>query len=79
VIAIIVTNPDSVRKVNDLLHEKAEYIIGRMGIPDKEKGIPIISVAIDAPQSIISGLSGQIGRLSGVSTKTAYSNIVTHE
>ena len=54
-----------------------QYIIGRMGIPYREKGINIISIAIDAPQDVISTLSGKIGRLSGISTKTAYSNIIT--
>ena len=51
--------------------------IGRMGIPYREKGINIISIAIDAPQDMISALSGKIGRLNGVSTKTAYSNVIT--
>ena len=63
--------------LNELLHEAGNYIIGRMGIPYREKGINIISIAIDAPQDIISSLSGKIGRLKGVSAKTAYSNIIT--
>ena len=63
--------------LNDLLHEAGNYIIGRMGIPYREKGINIISIAIDAPQDMISSLSGKIGRLNGVSAKTAYSNIIT--
>ena len=74
VAAIIVENHDSVEPVNKLLHEYAPYIIGRMGIPYKEKGISIISIAIDAPQNIISALTGKIGRLSGITTKTTYSN-----
>lgn len=65
------------RTLNDLLHEAGNYIIGRMGIPYREKGINIISIAIDAPQDMISSLSGKIGRLKGVSAKTAYSNIIT--
>jgi len=77
VISIIVENPDSVEKLNAMLHEYGPYIIGRMGIPYREKGINIISIAIDAPQDVISTLSGKIGRLSGISTKTAYSNIIT--
>ena len=63
--------------INRFLHEAGKYIIGRMGIPYREKGINIISIAIDAPQDVISSLSGKIGRLSGVSAKTAYSNVTT--
>ena len=77
VISIIVEQRDSAAAVNQLLHEVGAYIIGRMGIPYRAKGINIISVVIDAPQDVISALSGRIGRLSGVSTKTAYSNVVT--
>ena len=77
VISIIVENPDAFVTLNDLLHEAGNYIIGRMGIPYREKGINIISIAIDAPQDMISSLSGKIGRLKGVSAKTAYSNIIT--
>ncbi len=76
-IAIIVEDGDSVQAVNQLLHEYGGYIIGRMGIPYREKGISIISIAIDAPQEVVSALSGKIGRLPHVSTKTAYSNVVT--
>ena len=72
--AIIVENPDSVAPLNELLHEYSRYIIGRMGIPYKEKGISIISIAMAAPQNAISALTGKIGRLKGVSTKTTYSN-----
>ena len=61
--AIIVENPDSVAPLNELLHEYSRYIIGRMGIPYKEKGISIISIAMDAPQAAISALTGKIGRL----------------
>lgn len=79
VIGIIVENPDSVDEVNALLHEFALCILGRMGIPYREKGINIISVAVDAPQDTISTLSGKIGRLSGITAKTVYSNIITKE
>jgi len=72
---IIVEKTDSVLKLNELLHEYGVYIIGRMGIPYKEKGINIVSVAIDAPQDIISSLSGKIGNIDGISVKTAYSNV----
>ena len=77
VISIIVENPDEVETVNRLLHEASEYIIGRMGIPYRQKGISLISVALDAPQDVISALSGNIGHLKGISSKTAYSNVIT--
>lgn len=77
-IAVIVDNPDSVPELNAILHEYGNYIIGRMGIPYREKKISIISIAIDAPQDIINTLSGKIGRLSGISAKTAYSNVITN-
>lgn len=73
VISIIIENPDSVQAMNELLHQYSSYIIGRMGIPYRTKGINIISVAVDAPQDQISALSGKIGRLPGVSAKAAYS------
>ena len=76
-IGIIVENPESIEALNHLLHEYGKYIIGRMGIPYREREVNIISVAIDAPQDTISTLSGKIGRLSGVTTKTAYSNVIT--
>lgn len=73
-ITIIVENAESVEKMNSLLHDAAQYIIGRMGIPYREKGINIISIAIDAPQDLTSELSGKIGRLEGVTVKTTYAN-----
>ena len=72
--AVIVENPESVGALNELLHQYSPYIIGRMGIPYKAKGISIISIAMDAPQDVISALTGKIGRLNGVSAKTAYSS-----
>ena len=74
VIGIIVENDDSISKLNAILHEYGNFIIGRMGLPYKEKNVNIISIAVDAPQDIISALSGKIGRLDGISAKTAYSN-----
>ena len=79
VMGIIVENRDVVQEVNNILHEYAEFIIGRMGIPYKEKKISIISIAIDAPQGAISALSGKIGKLPGISVKTAYSNVISNE
>ncbi len=77
VMAIIVEDRDAADMLNNLLHEYGQYIIGRMGIPYREKGINIVSIAIDAPQDVISTLSGKIGRIDGISVKTAYSNVVT--
>lgn len=77
VISIIVENQESVETLNQFLYDARAYIVGRMGIPYREKGISIISIAIDAPQDMISALSGKIGRLKGVSAKTAYSNVIT--
>lgn len=77
--SIIVENPDSVEAINGLLHESGEYIIGRMGLPYRKRGINIISIALDAPQNTISALSGKIGNLPGVSVKTAYSSVISHE
>ena len=79
VIGIIVENRESVGSLNEILHEYGKYIIGRMGIPYREKNIQIISIAVDAPQPVISALSGKIGRLDGISAKTAYSNVVSYE
>lgn len=75
VISIIVEDQESPEDINRILHTYRQYIIGRMGIPYWEKGINIISVAVDAPENEITALSGKIGRLAGVSTKTAYSRI----
>jgi len=77
VIGIIIENADVVDKINAILHENARYILGRMGIPYREKNINIISIAIDAPQDVISSISGKIGRLQGVTAKTAYSGVIT--
>ena len=77
--SIIVENPDSVERLNGILHEYGEYIIGRMGIPYRKRKISIISIAMDAPQNTIAALAGKIGSLSGVSVKTAYSGIINQE
>lgn len=71
-IGIIVSNMDSVDELNHLLSQYGQYIVGRMGIPYREKDISIISIAMDAPNDIISALSGKLGMLPGVSTKTIY-------
>lgn len=77
VIGIIVEDPESVEELNTVLHEYRSYIIGRMGIPYREKSINIISIAVDAPQDTISAMSGKIGRINGVSNKATYSNYVS--
>ncbi len=73
--SIIVEDADSVEPLNALLHEYGQYIIGRMGLPYRERNISIISIAIDAPQDAISALAGKVGKLSGVSVKTAFSSV----
>lgn len=79
IIGIIVENRDSIGKLNSLLHDHSAYIIGRMGIPYAKRDISLIAVAVDAPQDVISALSGKIGRLDGISAKITYSNVVGHE
>ena len=79
VMSIIVEERDTVGKLNELLHEYGEHILGRMGIPYRAKGIHIISIAIDAPQDMISALAGKIGALPGVSVKTALSSVKSDE
>ena len=76
--AIIVEKGEAVEDLNSLLHRYRDFIIGRLGIPYREKNINIVSIAIDAPQDTISALSGKIGKLDGVGVKTAYSNVITH-
>ena len=71
-IGIIVSSHESVEQLNALLSEYGSYIVGRMGIPYREKNISIISIAMDAPNDMISALSGKIGMLPGISTKTIY-------
>lgn len=71
-IGIIVENNESVAKLNALLSDYTEYIIGRMGVPYPKKHISIISIAIDAPNDVISSLSGKLGMLPGINTKTTY-------
>ena len=76
VIGIIVENTESDEKINSILHEYAQYILGRMGVPYQKRGISVISIIIDAPQPVISALSGKLGKLEGVSTKALYSNVM---
>lgn len=77
VISIIVENTESVERLNAILHEYSEYMIGRFGLPYRQRGINIICVVMEAPQDQISAMSGKIGRLKGVTAKATYSNIKT--
>ena len=79
VMSIIVENGEMGEKLNAVLHDYGEYIIGRMGIPYRKRKVNIIAIALDAPQNTISALSGKIGSLSGISVKTAYSSVVSAE
>ncbi len=76
VISIIVEKSDSAESINTLLHEYGGYIIGRMGIPYRKRNVNIISIALEAPQNTVAALSGKIGKIDGVSVKTAYSGVV---
>ena len=72
-ISVLVEDPSSVEALNSLLHAYAPYILGRMGIPYREKALNIICLAVDAPLDVINTLTGKLGRLSGVSAKAVYS------
>lgn len=78
-IGIVVENSDSVEQLNSLLSQYGNYIIGRMGIPYREKSLSIISIAMDAPNNVISALSGKIGMLPGISSKTIYAKTASAE
>ncbi len=73
ILGIIIDNPDVTAQVNEILHENADYIVGRMGIPYRSRDLNIISIVIDAPADVINSMAGRIGRLNGVSAKTIYS------
>ena len=79
VVGIIVEKNDSAEMINEILHEYGRYIVGRMGIPYRERNICIISVVADAPQSVISAMTGKIGRVDGVNVKTAYSALTYND
>ena len=79
IIGIIVENPESVSQINDILHDVRDYVIGRMGIPYRERDISIISVVVDAPESMISSVSGKLGMLEGVSAKITYSRLTRND
>ena len=79
VMSIIVENGEMVEKLNGILHEYGDYIIGRMGIPYRKRKVSIIAIALEAPQNTISSLAGKIGTLPGISVKTAYSSVSCEE
>ncbi len=70
VVSIIIKDEEAAGEVNELLHEFRQYVVGRMGIPYREKNVSIISVVLDAPGDVTSSLSGKLGMLNGVSAKT---------
>ena len=72
VLAVIVSEGSRVQELNELLHQYGEFIIGRMGVPYRKRGVNIISIALDAPADTISALSGKLGRLDGITAKTVY-------
>ncbi len=79
VMSIIVEKGEAVEPLNALLHQYGDYIIGRMGLPYRQRGVNIICIALDAPQNVSATLSGKIGQLDGISVKTAYSGVMGHE
>lgn len=72
-LGIMVENTDATDEINRLLHENRQYVVGRMGIPYRQRNLSIISVVLDAPQDVSSALSGKLGMLPGVSVKAVYS------
>ncbi len=74
-LGLVVENPDSVEPLNQLLHQYKDYIIGRMGLPYRQRGVSIISIVLDAPGNVISSLSGKAGMLAGVTAKAVYSKM----
>ena len=75
ILGIIVENNAVICDIQNLLSEYSDFIIGRMGIPYKQKDIRIISVVLDAPVDTINALTGKIGKIEGVNAKTVYSNV----
>ena len=79
VMSIIVEDPEMVTALNGILHDYGEYIIGRMGIPNRKRKVNIISIALAAPQNTIAALAGKVGSLKGISVKTAYSGVISND
>ncbi len=72
VVGIVVENQDSSERINQILHEYGDYVVGRMGIPYRQRGVSVISIVVDAPNAVISAMSGKLGMLPDVNTKTIY-------
>ena len=75
ILSVIVEDMDSTEELNSIIHDYSRFVVGRMGLPYRERGINIISLVVDAPQNEISTLSGRIGRLHGVTARTAYAKL----
>lgn len=74
-VGIIVENLEQSEFINEVLHEYGKYIVGRMGVPYRERGLSIISVIIDAPGDVINSLSGKLGKIEGVKSKTMFTKV----
>lgn len=74
-ISIIVQDPEKTAELNAIIHEFADYVIGRMGLPYREKNLHIISLVVDAPLDVINNLSGKLGKIRGITSKTAYAKV----
>lgn len=74
-IGIVIDNPDSAEPLNKILHDYKDYIVGRMGIPYRARGVNLISIVIDAPNDLISALTGRAGQLPGITAKALYSKL----
>ncbi len=74
-ISIIVQDPEKTAQLNEIIHEYAKYVIGRMGLPYREKNLHIISLVVDAPLDVINHLSGKLGRIDGITAKAAYAKV----
>ena len=78
-VSIIVENPDSVEMINNILHDYSQFVIGRMGIPYQKHNISIISIVMDAPNDVISAMTGKLGMLPNVNAKTVYSKFISSD
>ena len=78
-VGIMVEDAEAAERINQVLHQYSRYIIGRMGLPYRERGISIISIVLDAPGDVISSLAGKAGMLPGVTSKAVYSKLPSGE
>lgn len=75
VVGIVVQNIDNVDKVNSVLHDYSEIIVGRLGVPYREKGISVISLIIDGTSDEVSALTGKLGVIQGINVKSALTKV----